>query len=191
MAHPHKTFRTAQTLSILAAAIALAACSSTAPSPQTPAPSAKSMAIGASARLAPTTGNTTNGVVRFVQTGNTVRVSGGISGLKPGAVHGFHIHEKGDCSSGDGMSAGGHFNPTGAPHGKHDHAAHHIGDLPSLTANAFGVVTLNFESDSIRLDGPNAITGRGLIVHRDPDDYTTQPTGNSGPRLACAVITSN
>ena len=177
--------RTVPALALLATALTLAACSSTAPSP---APVAST---SASARLTPTTGNTTNGIVRFVQTGNTVRVTGGISGLKPGAVHGFHIHEKGDCSSGDGMSTGGHFNPTSSAHGNHDHGAHHVGDLPSLTANAFGVATLNFESDSIRLDGPTDITGRGLIVHRDPDDYTTQPTGNSGPRLACAVISKN
>ena len=149
------------------------------------------MPISASARLLPTTGNTTNGVVRFVQTGTTVRVSGDISGLKPGAVHGFHIHEKGDCSSGDGMGTGGHFNPTSTPHGRHAQGVHHSGDLPSLTANALGVATFSYDSTSIRLDGPNAITGRGLIVHRDPDDYTTQPTGNSGPRLACAVITGH
>ena len=180
----HASFsRITPALALASAALTLAACSSTAPSP---AP-----AVSASARLAPTTGNTAMGTVRFVQTGTTVRVTGDISGLKPGAVHGFHIHEKGDCSSGDGMSTGGHFNPTGTAHGNHDHGAHHVGDLPSLTANAFGVATLNFESTSIRLDGPTDITGRGLIVHRDPDDYTTQPTGNSGPRIACAVITKN
>ena len=182
---PTSLSRTAHTLALASAALTLVACSTPAPRP------APVTSISASARLAPTTGNTTNGIVRFVQTGTTVRVTGGISGLKPGAVHGFHIHEKGDCSSGDGMGTGGHFNPTSTPHGNHDHSAHHVGDLPSLTANAFGVATLNFESDSIRLDGPTDITGRGLIVHRDPDDYTTQPTGNSGPRLACAVITKN
>ena len=181
--------RTLHTLAAVAVAATLAACTSLAPKP---APvTSSSNTITSSARLVATTGNTTNGIVRFVQTGTTVRITGGISGLKPGAIHGFHIHEKGDCSSGDGMSAGGHFNPTGAPHGNHGHGTHHTGDLPSLTANAFGIATLNFESNSIRLDGPNDITGRGLIVHRDPDDYTTQPTGNSGPRLACAVITGN
>ena len=182
--------RSALGLILAATALALVACASPPPSPA-PAESSKPMAISASARLVATTGNTTNGIVRFVQTGTKVRVTGGISGLKPGAVHGFHVHEKGDCSSGDGMSTGGHFNPTGAPHGNHNSGPHHVGDLPSLTANAFGIVNLNFESDSIRLDGPNSIIGRGLIVHRDPDDYTTQPTGNSGPRLACAVISSN
>ncbi len=183
--------RTAHALAVVTAAAALAACSSPAPTPSPVASTGQTTSASASARLLATTGNTTTGIVRFVQTGSTVRVTGGISGLKPGAVHGFHIHEKGDCSSGDGMGTGGHFNPTNAPHGNHGHGAHHTGDLPSLTANAFGIATLNFESDSIRLDGPNNITGRGLIVHRDPDDYTTQPTGNSGPRLACAVITAH
>jgi Cu-Zn family superoxide dismutase len=143
----------------------------------------------ASASLAPTTGNTTAGSVSFVQQGNKVLVSGEIRGLKPNAEHGFHVHEKGDCSSGDGMSAGGHFNPLGQPHGRHAGGAHHAGDLPSLRADASGVARFNFESTAIGVaTGPADIVGKGLIVHRDPDDYRTQPTGNAGPRLACAVI---
>jgi Cu-Zn family superoxide dismutase len=144
----------------------------------------------ATAALAPTRGNTTSGTVRFVQSGDRVQVSGEIHGLTPNSEHGFHVHEKGDCSSGDGMSAGGHFNPAGQPHGKYDAAMHHVGDLPSLRADAAGSVKFNFESSSIRVgSGAADIVGKGLIVHRDPDDYVTQPTGNSGPRLACAVIT--
>ena len=99
------------------------------------------------------------------------------------------MHEKGDCSSGDGNSAGGHFNPTAQPHGAHSAAAHHTGDLPSLRADASGVARFSFESPSITVgSGVTDIVGRGLIVHRDPDDFRTQPTGNAGPRLACAVI---
>jgi superoxide dismutase, Cu-Zn family len=144
----------------------------------------------ATASLAPTTGNATTGTVRFVQSGDTVQVSGEIRGLRPGSEHGFHVHERGDCSSGDGMSAGGHFNPAGTPHGRHGAGAHHVGDMPSLRANANGVARFDFTSTSVRVgNGPNSVVGKGLIVHRDPDDYTTQPTGNAGPRLACAVIT--
>ena len=144
----------------------------------------------ATATLAPTAGNGTTGSVHFAQAGETVRVTGEIRGLRPGAEHGFHVHERGDCSSGDGMSAGGHFNPGGAPHGRHGAGTHHVGDLPSLRANANGVARFDFTSTSIRLgNGPNSVVGKGLIVHRDPDDFTTQPTGNAGPRLACAVIT--
>lgn len=143
----------------------------------------------ATANLAPTRGNATTGTVKFVQSGERVQVSGEIRGLKPNAEHGFHVHEKGDCSSGDGMSAGGHFNPASSPHGRHGAGTHHVGDLPSLRADAAGTVKFNFESSSIRVgSGSNDIVGKGLIVHRDPDDYTTQPTGNAGPRLACAVI---
>ena len=142
-----------------------------------------------SALLSPTKGNTAAGTVTFTQTGAKVLVVAEVRGLKPNAEHGFHIHEKGDCSSGDGMSTGGHFNPTTQPHGAHGTGSHHSGDLPSLVADANGVAKLKFESSTISIDsGVTNIIGRGLIVHRDPDDYKTQPTGNAGPRLACAVI---
>ena len=143
----------------------------------------------ATAKLEPTRGNTANGTVTFVQTGDGVQVPGEGRGLKPGAEHGFHVHEKGDCSSGDGMSTGGHFNPTAKPHGAHGAAEHHTGDLPSLKADKYGVAAFSFVSKSISVGGPTTdIVGKGLIVHRDPDDYKTQPTGNAGPRLACAMI---
>ncbi|MBI5276656.1 MAG: superoxide dismutase family protein [Burkholderiales bacterium] len=141
------------------------------------------------ADLQATRGNATTGTVRFTQAGGKVQVTGEVRGLKPNADHGFHVHEKGDCSSGDGMSTGGHFNPDGKPHGQHGAGAHHVGDLPSLKADAMGVVRFSFESGSISVGSGTAdIVGKGLIVHRDPDDFRTQPTGNAGPRLACAVI---
>ncbi|MDB5914351.1 MAG: superoxide dismutase [Ramlibacter sp.] len=145
----------------------------------------------ATATLVPTSGNSAAGVVQFVQHPGRVLVQGEVSGLRPGAQHGFHVHEKGDCSSGDGMSAGGHFNPGGKPHGNHDMGEHHAGDLPSLRADADGVARFRFESSSISVGaGAADIVGKGLIVHRDPDDFVTQPAGNAGPRLACAVIGS-
>jgi len=168
-----------RSLSLLAltGALALAGCSTLPDGPT------------ASAQLQPTRGNTTSGELRFVQRGDKVMVSGEVRGLKPGAEHGFHVHDKGDCSSGDGMSSGGHFNPGSQKHGAHGGAEQHAGDLPSLKADAMGVARFSFESTSLRVgSGASDIVGRGLIVHRDPDDYTTQPTGNSGPRLACAVI---
>lgn len=161
----------------MAAAIGLAGCA------------AYSAGPAATAKLEPTRGNTAAGTVTFVQSGDVVKVAGTVTGLVPNTEHGFHIHEKGDCSSGDGMSAGGHFNPGGKPHGNHDMGEHHAGDLPSLKADANGNATFNFESRTIRVGSTaNDILGKGLIVHRDPDDYKTQPTGNAGPRLACAVI---
>ena len=144
----------------------------------------------ASADLAPTTGNITRGSVSFMQHGDKVHVHAQLSGLKPNAEHGFHVHEKGDCSSGDGMSAGGHYNPAGAQHGDHRAGgARHAGDLPNIKADANGNATARFETSGITIGGGNAdIVGKGLIVHRDPDDYKSQPAGNAGPRLACAVI---
>ncbi len=100
-----------------------------------------------------------------------------------------HIHEKGDCSSGDGMSAGGHFNPTAKPHGNPGPAEHHAGDMPAVVADASGNATLQAELAPMSVGaGVTDVVGKAVIVHKDADDYTTQPTGNSGARVACGVI---
>ena len=145
--------------------------------------------IRATATLEPTKGNATAGSVEFVQRGSSVYVVADAAGLSPGP-HGFHIHEKGDCSSGDGMSAGGHFNPGGKPHGSPLMPNHHAGDLPMLLAEPTGKAALRTEIDGVTIGdgGPTDIVGRAVIVHKDPDDFTTQPTGNSGARVACGVI---
>jgi Cu-Zn family superoxide dismutase len=143
----------------------------------------------ASAKLQPTKGNKTAGTADFYQVGNRVRVLASVSGLVPGREHGFHVHEAGDCSSGDGMSAKGHFNPQGKPHGHYLSGERHAGDMPSLRADANGNAKLDATLDILTVtSGPASVVGRGLIVHADPDDYKTQPTGNAGARLACAVI---
>lgn len=143
----------------------------------------------ATARLEATKGNAVSGLVQFTQRGEKVMVTGEIAGLRPNGEHGFHIHDKGDCSSGDGMSTGGHFNPNAKAHGAHEHSEHHAGDLMSLKADAAGVAKFSYESAGISVgSGATDVVGRGLIVHRDADDFKTQPTGNSGPRVACAVI---
>jgi Cu-Zn family superoxide dismutase len=149
---------------------------------------ATAQAQTATATLAPTAGNAAAGTVTFMQHGDKVMVSAKVSGLAPGG-HGFHIHEKGDCSAPDGMSAGGHFNPTGKPHGAPDAADHHAGDMPMLQADASGNATLTIELAGLSIGGGAAdIVGKAVIVHKDADDYKTQPTGNSGARLACGVI---
>jgi len=141
------------------------------------------------ATLEPTTGNSARGTVTFTQDGDEVRVRANVSGLKPGAEHGFHVHEKGDCSSGDGMSTGGHFNPQGKPHAHPSTPDRHAGDMLALKADDYGNATLSTELDVITVtEGPTGIIGRGLIVHAQPDDYNTQPTGNAGARVACGVI---
>jgi len=142
----------------------------------------------ATAQLQPTRGNSVTGKVTFTQKGDKVAVVANVSGLKPNQEHGFHVHDKGDCSSGDGMSAAGHFNPGGTPHGPQQ-GPRHGGDMPNLRADANGNARASFTIDDVTVAaGPKSIVGRGLIVHKDPDDYKTQPTGNSGARLACAVI---
>jgi len=140
------------------------------------------------AKLEATRGNSTSGTVTFEQHGDQVMAKAKIEGLKPGQEHGFHIHEKGDCSSGDGMSTGGHFNPAGKAHGAPD-AEHHAGDMPSLKADAQGRADVTFHLSGVTIGtGVVDIVGKGLIVHAMPDDYRTQPTGNAGARIACAVI---
>lgn len=143
----------------------------------------------ANAQLKPTKGSKTFGEATFEQVGGKVRVVVFVEGLKPGQEHGLHIHEAGDCSSGDGMSAKGHFNPHGKPHGHPGGAERHAGDLPALKANKQGRANVQVELDIITVTpGPASIIDRGLIVHADPDDYSTQPTGNAGARIACGVI---
>jgi Cu-Zn family superoxide dismutase len=148
----------------------------------------KSSLAQASGLLAPTQGNTVQGNVLFKQEADgSIRIIAEVSGLTPG-LHGFHVHEKGDCSAPDASSAGGHFNPHHTAHGKAGEGDHHAGDLPSLDADAAGNAKLNAVLYGLTLTGEHTIIGRSLIVHADPDDYTTQPTGNSGPRVACAII---
>lgn len=117
--------------------------------------------------------------------------AGTISGLKPNSEHGFHIHEFGDCSAPDGSSAGGHFNPAKTEHGQVGSDPHHGGDMPNLKADADGKATIDAAvSNNVNIgkgDGFD-ILNHAVIVHADPDDYKTQPTGNAGGRLACGVI---
>ena len=143
----------------------------------------------ANAAVAPTAGNTAAGKVSFEQRSGRTLVTARITGLTPGAEHGFHVHEKGDCSSPDAASAGGHFNPGARAHGHHGSAERHAGDMPNLRADAQGVATLTWDSEQLTVAaGPASVAERSVIVHRDADDHRSQPAGNSGPRIACGVI---
>src|SRR4051794_4895711 len=93
----------------------------------------------ATASLQPTKNGKASGTVTFTQVGDKVQLAGTVSGLVPGREHGFHIHEAGDCSSGDGMSTKGHFNPLGKPHAHPGTSERHAGDMPALKADANGV----------------------------------------------------
>ena len=175
----------------LTAAIAcslLAACASTAPAPE-PKPVA-STAHQADVNLASASGSLVSGKLVIVPMGDGVHITGDVGGLKPGDTRGFHIHEKGDCSAADASSAGPHFNPSAAPHGKAESGAHHAGDMDNVVSNAEGVVNLDIHVNGVTLGGgaANDIAGRALVVHAAPDDYTSQPAGNAGARVACGVI---
>ena len=160
----------------------LAACSNT---PATNLPHAQ-------AKLQPIGNSGVTGSVKLVeQQDGHVAVSALVYGLKPNASHGFHIHENGSCQD-SGNAAGAHFNPMGSAHGKYTAPQHHAGDLPSLQADANGVATVNAITHNVSLSsGAKSIVGRSIIVHASPDDYITQPNGNAGDRIACAIIAAH
>ena len=167
-----------KTFGIAASALLLSACAWS----ETGGPSA-------TATLSPASGSNVRGNVTFTQAGqNRVRISGEISGHSPGPK-GFHIHEKGDCSAPDAMSAGGHFNPSKAKHGPTP-VAGHAGDMGNVVFNDAGRATINMvlEGISLNRDAPNDIIGRAVVVHIQPDDLKTDPAGNAGTRVACGVI---
>ena len=127
------------------------------------------------------------GVVHFAQDGKEVRITANIEGLSPGP-HGFHIHEFGDCSSPDAISAGGHFNPANMPHGGPKAEMRHAGDLGNLEADKNGLASIEATDNVLSLEGPKSIIGRSVIVHAQADDLKTQPAGAAGARVACGVI---
>jgi len=144
------------------------------------------------ATLAPKSGTETRGTVTFTQQGDMVLVKAVVSGLPPNSEHGFHVHETGDCSAPDAASAGGHFNPEHMPHGSTASPDHHAGDIPNLKADASGTARAEFMLRDMAVGtGKHGIIGRAVVVHKDPDDYKSQPAGNSGARIACGVIAAS
>lgn len=147
------------------------------------------MMPSAMAMLSPTQGQTAGGQVMFHDMGGHLMAHARLTGLKPNAEHGFHVHEKGDCSAPDATSAGGHFNPDNQPHGGQD-VAHHAGDMPNVRTDANGNADVRIMLQGISVGGAKGdIVGRSVVVHAQPDDYRSQPAGNSGARIACGVIT--
>ena len=136
----------------------------------------------------PTTGNRCNGLVAFQQEGDQVRVEADISGLSPNSEHAIHIHTYGDASSGDGKSAGGHYNPENHAHGLPVQRHRHAGDLGNLKTDATGRARYTVMVDNISVAGlKNPIIGRSIIVHAKRDTGG-QPTGEAGARIGCGVI---
>jgi len=137
--------------------------------------------------LYPTQGNTATGTITFTKVDGGVKVTANIQGLNKGK-HGFHIHEFGDCSSPDGNSAGGHFNPEGKSHGAPMDMERHMGDMGNVEADENGKAHLEYLDRTINLEGDHSIIGHSVILHKNEDDLKSQPTGNAGPRVACGVI---
>ncbi|GAB3345017.1 superoxide dismutase family protein [Lysobacter tyrosinilyticus] len=186
-------------LAIPAIALVLAACTTTAPatssmSAATPSRAATPvrtvpLARGASITLAPASGSLVSGKLSALPIAGGVRITGEIGGLARGSTHAIHIHEKGDCSAADATSAGGHFNPAQQPHGRAGSGPHHGGDMDNFVADANGVAHVDVQAFGVTLGGgATNIGGRAIVVHAMPDDYTSQPAGNAGARVACGVI---
>lgn len=138
--------------------------------------------------------NESVGEARFEEEDNGVKVTVEVSGLPPGK-HGMHIHEVGKCEGPDFGTAGGHFNPTLKEHGKDNPHGHHLGDLPNLEVKEDGTATMTVFAEGLTLqkDAEHSIMdgeGTSIVIHENEDDYMTDPTGESGGRIACGVIQS-
>lgn len=132
------------------------------------------------------------GVAELAEEEDGVRVKVNVTGL-PEGVHGFHFHEIGKCEAPDFESAGGHFNPTGADHGLENESGPHAGDLPNLEVGADGTADEEFLVELVTLESgqDNSLLhedGTALVIHAEADDGKTQPSGNSGDRIACGTV---
>ncbi len=173
-------------------AIVFSGCGHTASTTNTTStqPAAAPSQTKAVATLQALGGSGVSGSIVFIAAEGGVRLEGDVLGLPPNSSHGFHIHEKGDCSAADGSSAGGHFTSSHAMHGAMDAMDSHTGDLGNLVADDKGVAHVELLKPGASLGDGTAtdVMNRGLIVHAVTDDLKTQPTGASGARIACAVI---
>ncbi|MBA2404224.1 MAG: superoxide dismutase family protein [Bdellovibrionales bacterium] len=126
--------------------------------------------------------------VLISQTDKGVKIVTDVSGLKPGSVHGFHIHEKGECKGPDFKSAGDHYNPNKHPHNAPAAAIKHVGDMGNLVANDKGVARTEVLIPDANKEDIKSMIGKAVIIHDRPDDLTSQPAGDSGDRIACGLI---
>jgi superoxide dismutase, Cu-Zn family len=180
---------------LLAAGVLLAGCkkdeepmvqeSETADSAPTPEPAPTITNDIAMAQLAGPGG--VNGTVTFTQESGGVHVVARVEGAKAG-LHGFHLHAGGACE-GDFKSAGDHFNPTNVAHGDLAAAEHHAGDFGNVTVGDDGTGNADFTTGMLSLGGgDNDALGKAVILHEGADDLKTQPSGNSGARIACGIV---
>jgi superoxide dismutase, Cu-Zn family len=143
-------------------------------------------------QLNPKSNSSVNGTVEFKETDGIVQMTAKIKGLSVG-FHAIHIHDKADCSSPDGKSSGGHWNPTAQPHGKWGaKTGYHKGDIGNfMVENVDTATTIEFSTDQWCMgcgDDTKDILGKGVIVHQGVDDFTSQPSGAAGSRVSCGGI---
>ena len=178
--------------------LALAACGSPEPADETPAapatptadqptPDAAGAATSAVAALRTAEGAAAGSATATAGADGLVRIALNVQGLPPGP-HGVHVHTTGRCDAPTFQTAGGHWNPTNATHGLEDPAGQHAGDMPNLTVGADGAGTLEYQLVGASLDGLLDADGSAFVVHAGEDDQRTDPSGNSGDRIACGVF---
>ena len=148
------------------------------------APSQQAIAV-----IGPASGSNLTGTAIFTQSGDTITLAVEIQNVSPG-LHAVHIHAKGDCSSPDGTSAGGHWNPTNVAHGKWGEGEFHLGDIGNITVGEDGTGKIELTTNLWEMGTGSDIdiVGKGIIVHAGADDFTSQPSGAAGARIGCGAI---
>jgi len=151
----------------------------------------ETMAQNITFMMEPKSDSKVKGEVSFTDENGTIIMTGTFSGLSEGE-HAIHLHETADCSSDDGKSTGGHWNPTNEPHGKWgDATGYHKGDIGNFTADAEGNATVAFSTDQWCIgceDDNKNILAKAVIVHQGVDDFTSQPSGDAGARISCTGV---
>jgi Cu-Zn family superoxide dismutase len=171
-----------RTISLATALIATSACTGSSEMNAGSAP----VGAGASTNLAAADGSV-RGEAKFSEDAGGVVVQVEALGLAPG-VHGIHVHAVGRCDAPDFASAGPHWNPTARQHGRQNPQGSHHGDMPNISIGADGRGTLRFTLPDARLAELFDADGAALVVHANADDERSDPSGNSGGRVACGVI---
>lgn len=186
-------------LALLSAALLLAACASQKPRPtgeptetsdsQPQGEGASESVSSAIAPLESKSGTQAGGMATFTAREGQVTLELMVDNAPPG-THAVHLHETGDCSAQDASSAGGHWNPTGAPHGRFGENGFHLGDIGNVEIASDGTGRLTFTTEHWTLGGggEHDILGKAVLVHAAADDFDTQPSGGAGARIACGVI---